>query len=389
MSPCRFEPGPRHQEESRSISENVKWGIHRRFSEGKVSLPYKQFLGYEKGEDGRPKVVEEEAKVVRLIYRLYLEGKTPSGIARQLTADGIPTPAGKVRWQPSTVKSILSNEKYKGDAVLGKRFTVDFLTKKRIDNKGESPMYMVENSHRPIVSPEAYDLVQHEFQVRKARNAHSGASCFSSRIVCGECGGYYGSKLWHSTSKYRRTVWQCNRKFRNDERCKTPHLYEDAIKHAFVNAFNHVLSKKNEILSGYEEIIGRLTDTAALEEELERVNCEIRKATELIEGCIARNAATIRDQEEYLREYECHAARYDRVRELRIELLAQIEKKRARRNQLQAYIRTLSERDGLLTDFDGGLFTATVDCIVVNSTDKVTFRFKDGSEVPWTIAPGK
>ena len=178
------------QEESRSISENVKWGIHRRFSEGKVSLPYKQFLGYEKGEDGRPKVVEEEAKVVQQIYRLYLEGKTPSGIARQLTDGGIPTPAGRGTWQPSTVKSILSNEKYKGDAVLGKRFTVDFLTKKRKDNTGESPMYMVENSHRPIVSPEAYDLVQHELQQRKARSAHSGASCFSSRIVCGECGGY-------------------------------------------------------------------------------------------------------------------------------------------------------------------------------------------------------
>ena len=147
-----------------------------------------------------------------------------------------------------------------------------------------------------------------------------------------------------------------------------------------------MLTNKDEILSGYGEIIGRLTDTAALEEELERVNCEIRKAAELIEGCIARNAATIRDQEEYLREYEGYAARYDRARELRIELLGQIERKRARRNQLDAYVQTVSEREGLLTDFDGGLFTATVECIVVNSTDKVTFRFKDGSELPWTIS---
>ena len=125
------------QEESRSISENVTWGQRKRFADGKVSLPYKYFLGYEKGADGLPKVVEKEAEIVRLIYRLFLEGKTVSYIANHLTNLKIKTPRGKNKWTTTTVKSILTNEKYKGDALLQKCYTVDFLTKKKKKNDNE------------------------------------------------------------------------------------------------------------------------------------------------------------------------------------------------------------------------------------------------------------
>ncbi|WAG61790.1 recombinase family protein [Clostridium estertheticum] len=110
---------------SRSISENVTWRQHKRFAYGKVSLPYGHFLGYEKGEDGIPKIVEKETSIARMIYKLFINGKTPSGIAKHLTTNKIPTPAGKEVWQQSTVLSILKNEKYKGDAMLQKSFTVD------------------------------------------------------------------------------------------------------------------------------------------------------------------------------------------------------------------------------------------------------------------------
>ncbi len=129
------------QEESRNLSENVTWGQRKRFADGKISLPYKQFLGYEKGEDGLPKIVEKEAKVIRQIYKAFLDGKTPSLIAKSLTVKGILTPSGKQKWQSSTVESILTNEKYKGDALLQKTFTTDFLTKKKKLNQGEVPQY--------------------------------------------------------------------------------------------------------------------------------------------------------------------------------------------------------------------------------------------------------
>ena len=124
------------QEESRSISENVTWGQRKRFADGKVSLPYKQFLGYRKGADGFPEIVPEEAVIVRRIYARFMKGLTPCAIAKELTADGIPTPSGRPNWQSSTVESILKNEKYKGAALLQKCFTVDFLTKIKKDQRG-------------------------------------------------------------------------------------------------------------------------------------------------------------------------------------------------------------------------------------------------------------
>ena len=165
------------QEESRSISENTTWGQRKRFADGKVSLPYKKFLGYERGEDGIPQIVEKEAKIVRLIYRLFLEGRTTNGIATHLTRLKVPTPAGKEKWTTSTIKSILTNEKYKGDALLQKSYTVDFLTKKKKKNEGEVPQYYVENSHEAIISPEVFDMVQYEFEKRKGR-VQSGANLF-------------------------------------------------------------------------------------------------------------------------------------------------------------------------------------------------------------------
>jgi DNA invertase Pin-like site-specific DNA recombinase len=244
------------QEESRSISENVTWGQRKRMQDGKVTMPYARFLGYEKGEDGLPKIIEAEAKVVRLIYTLFLQGKTQNAIARYLTAEGIPTPAKKTKWSVSTVLSILTNEKYRGDARLQKGFTVDFLTKKTKKNEGEVPQYYVEGSHPAIVEPEIYDLVQAEIKKRKpAGLRQSAASCFSSKIVCGSCKSYFGYKLWHSTSIYRRTVWRCNHKYKDGCKCHSPHLYEATIQKAFINTFNRLCLERERLKKDYAEIV--------------------------------------------------------------------------------------------------------------------------------------
>ena len=214
------------QEESRSISENVTWGWRKRISDGKVSVAYSHFLGYEKGEDGSMQVVESEAKIVRQIYGMFLDGQTPSSIASFLTKQRVPTPAGREKWQSSTVKSILTNEKYKGDALLQKTFTVDFLSKKAKINEGEVPQYYVEKSHPAIVSAEVFDLAQYEMKRRAKKGRHTSAvSIFSDKLVCGECGAVYGSKVWHSTDAYRTMIWRCNGKYAvKGQPCPSPHL---------------------------------------------------------------------------------------------------------------------------------------------------------------------
>ena len=139
------------QEEARNISENVTWGHRKRFEDGKVLMSYKHFLGYDRGEDGKPVVNPDEAETVRMIYRMFMEGKTPFAIARALEKQKIDTPMGKKRCSDSTIISILTNEKYKGDALLQKKFTVDYLTKKTKKNEGEVPQYYVEDSHPAII----------------------------------------------------------------------------------------------------------------------------------------------------------------------------------------------------------------------------------------------
>lgn len=171
------------QEESRSISENCTWGQRKRFADGKVTVPFKRFLGYDRGPDGNLVLNKDEAVIIRRIYSMFLQGMTPHGIASRLTSDGIKSPGGKDKWNAGAVRSILTNEKYKGDALLQKSYTVDFLTKKKKVNEGEIPQYYVEGNHEAIIQPEIFELVQQELERRKnSRGRHSGVHLFPAKL---------------------------------------------------------------------------------------------------------------------------------------------------------------------------------------------------------------
>ena len=142
------------QQESQSLSQNVKLGLQYRYQQGKVQVNHNWFLGYTKDENGQLVIDPEQAEVVRRIYREYLEGASMTKIARGLEADGILTGAGRKRWYNSTVNKILKNEKYYGDALLQKTYTTDFLTKTRVKNEGIVPQYYVQGNHEPIISKE-------------------------------------------------------------------------------------------------------------------------------------------------------------------------------------------------------------------------------------------
>jgi site-specific DNA recombinase len=208
------------QDESRSISENSTWGIRRRFEQGRVAVNHTKFLGYDKDENGELVINEEQAKIVRRIYIEYLDGKGPNRIARELEDEGVPNWNGKAKWYESSIRKMLSNEKYKGDALLQKTYTVDFLSKKRVVNKGEVPRYYVEESHPPIIDKETWEAVQLEMERRRAfAEKHqnqkidyaSDQQPFAGRVICGNCGRAYGRKVWNSTDeRHRRIVWRCN-----------------------------------------------------------------------------------------------------------------------------------------------------------------------------------
>ena len=285
------------QEESRSISENVTWGHRKRFADGKVSVAYSRFLGYKKGPNGGLVVVPEEATTIKLIYKLFLEGLGTTTIAKQLTKRGLKTPGGKAKWSARTVYSILQNEKYKGDALLQKSYTVDFLTKKTKINEGEVPQYYVEHDHEAIIEPQTFEMVQAELKRRnKARKYYSGTSIFSTKIQCAECGGWYGAKVWHSNDKYRRIIYQCNNKFRNKTGCRTPHLTEEEIKAYFVRAMNQIIADKDEIIQTIEETRRAICDNRELLAKRDAMQKEIGILVEMAQNAVERNARVAQDQ---------------------------------------------------------------------------------------------
>ena len=211
------------QDESRSISENSTWGIRRRFEQGKLHVNHTKFLGYDKDKNGNLVVNEKQAKIVRRIYKEFLDGKGANRIARDLELGGVANWNGKAKWYEGSIRKMLTNEKYKGDALLQKTYTVDFLSKKRADNNGEVPQYYVEDSHPAIIDKEMWEAVQLEMERRRNFALKYGIqkleyattdNPFAGRVICGTCGRVFGRKVWNSTSeKLRRIVWQCNGKY--------------------------------------------------------------------------------------------------------------------------------------------------------------------------------
>ena len=225
------------QQESQSISQNVRMGFQYRMQEGKGFLNTDKFLGLTKGDTKYDYViVPEEAETVRRIYREFLDGYSPAMIARHLERDGILTPAKREKWCPATVLSILSNEKYCGDMLLQKTFVEDYLTHKTVKNTGQLPQYFVEDHHDPIVPKEVYFQVQGEIMRRKkvkdptkVRKAEENP--LIRRVYCGKCGAMYNRCTTETGIFWRNRV-------RKDCKCKS--AKEEAIVKAVEEAFGKI-----------------------------------------------------------------------------------------------------------------------------------------------------
>lgn len=251
------------QQESQSLSQNVKLGIQYRYQQGEVQVNHKRFLGYTKDENKQLVIDPEGAEVVKRIYREYLEGASLLQISRGLEADGILTAAGKAKWRPETLKKILQNEKYIGDALLQKTYTVDFLSKKRVKNNGIVPQYYVENSHEPIIPRELFMQVQEEM-VRRAnlrgrkggkKRVYSSKYALSSIVYCGHCGDIYRRVHWNNRG-YKSIVWRCvSRLEEKGSECTAPTINEETLQTAVVKAINELLANKEPFLSTLQKNI--------------------------------------------------------------------------------------------------------------------------------------
>ena len=369
------------QEESRSISENVTWGHRKRFEDGKVSIAYSSFLGYEKGPDGNLVVNPEQAEIVKRIYGEFLLGYSFNAIAKRLTADGIPTPMGKKVWRQTTVQSILQNEKYKGDALLQKSYTTDFLTKKAVVNHGEVPQYYVENNHEAIIEPAVFDRVQDLIARKHESGKYCAMTIFSMKIQCGDCGGWYGSKVWHSNDKYRRTIWQCNKKYRNKKKCTTPHLTEEEIKALFVKKVNEIISERNVIITGLKTVQKELAGTTALEEKRRELSDELNELADAMNACIEENARVAQNQDDFRARYEEMSTRFEAVKAELDKVSSQVRVAGIQKREIARYIKEVQKLPDIFTEFDEVLWASLVDHITVYSKDDIRFCLRSGQEM--------
>ncbi len=253
------------QEESRSISENCRWGIRTKFKQGVMHLNANHFLGYDKDDKGNLVINEAQAAIVRRIYREFMNRLNPETIAARLTDEGVPGCMGEPKWAVSTIMHILENEKYKGDALLQKYYTSDFLSKKSVRNHGQVEQVYVKDSHPPIIERELWEAVQLEIERRRLfRERHNLRTLgrytdeqpFTCRVVCGKCGAVYWRRTWTRGSRKTR-VWQCGKRYQKKgvAGCKGCNLFEKDLEKAFLTAWNGIVENREGFLPAWEKQI--------------------------------------------------------------------------------------------------------------------------------------
>lgn len=368
------------QEESRSISENVKWGIAKKFSDGKYSLPYATFLGYDKGPDGKPIINPEQAELVKRIFKLFLDGNSFMRIAEIFNDENIPTIGKGKQWYPATIKSILTNEKYKGDALLQKTFSTDFLSKRYKRNTGELPQYYVENDHEAIIAPKIFDLVQELIRERQEKGlSNKTVRIFSGRIYCGKCGTMFGSKTWHSNSKYKKIVWQCNHKYKG-EGCSCPYLEEEEIKNSFVRAANALLEDKKGKCQHLTKLINEMFDVTDLMKQKEDLEQQMAVKADDINDHLLLNTTVAQDQIRFQEKYDRLSEEYIVLEKKHDEVISEIAKKKSRQTEIAIFMDSLNQND-LITEFDSRAWYSLVRKVTVFGKDDLVFLFKDGTEI--------
>ena len=320
--------------------------------------------------------------IVKRIYREFLSGSSSVAIAKGLTNDGIETPGHKQKWYATTVRSILTNEKYKGDALLQKHYTVDFLTKKQKINNGEVQQYYVENNHPAIIEPDVFEMVRLEIDRRlMLKGKYSGTDILTAKIRCGECGGSYGAKVWHSNDKYRRVMYQCNSKYSGKEKCKTPAIRSEDIESRFVNVVNILIESKDEIISNLEKVLDKICNKKELLEEKEKLENSLTEQVEKIQDLIDINSRVAQNQEKYKKEYDALIKNYDETKCKFEQLEIKLSQQAAKHQMIKDYINTLKKQEKLLTKFDGLVWGSLLESATIKDKDVIVFRFKDGTEI--------
>ncbi len=379
------------QSESESISGNVTWGKRKAFSNGSVPFIYKTTIGYRKGEDGRPEIDEDEARIVRRIFDEFLSGKSVRLIAESLEANEIPSPGGKQKWPHSTIQSMLSNVKYKGDALLQKTYIVDCISKKSKKNNGELPQYYINGNHPAIIDSDTFDRVQLEIAKRRGKprtsekqaktmlGKYSSKYALTELLICGNCGSRYRRVTWARNGK-KKVVWRCvSRLDYGTKYCKdSPTVEETVLQDAIVCSINSLLSDKRECLEVLKMNIRRGLEIGTVGNDEYSIKLrmdELRKSRDVITQKIVHNEG---DMAEFETQFKLIA---DELQELNNQLV-DIENNRTNAMASLAVLEDVTEiadtSDTHLTEYNDAIVRQIVEQIKVHNDNSIDITFIGG-----------
>ncbi len=382
------------QSESENISANVKWGKAQSAKEGNVPFHYEKFLGYRKGEDGNPEIVPEEAETIRMIYDMFLTGDSMAKIASVLNEKRILPPSGKGEWHNNSVHSILTNEKYKGDAILNKTYVADCLTKKVKVNNGERPKYYIENNHPAIIDSATFARAQEELAKRNGkrkvklvgttteRSKYCGKYALTELLVCGECGTPYRRCTWtsHGTKKI---VWRCISRIDYGKKyChESPSVEEESLHRAIMDAVMRTAEQNADALKTLQVHIGavlkeddEVDNTLDIKIRLAEIDAEFKKMLKELASNISSDTFDDTQMNELMNEkhrLEEQLARYEDTMQKRKNVQSRID-------DIFAIMEGLKNRS--LT-YDDKVVRQIVECVVVESKARIKVVFVGGTEV--------
>ena len=382
------------QSESENISHNVTWGKARSAKEGNVFFAYKSFLGYHRGADGKPEIDPEQANTVRRIYDRFLAGDSLQQIANGLTADGIPTPMSRTVWQASVVQSILSNEKYKGDALLGKTYVEDCISKKVRVNAGERPQYYVENNQPAIIDTATFARVQEELARRASKRKvkqtgttteqgkYCGKYALTELLICGECGTPYRRCTWTVGGK-KRIVWRCiNRLDYGKKYCHhSPTMEEAPLQNAIMDAVLKTAQIDPNILQTLKQHIRLGLGAGAGEDKSVEIQIRIAQIDQEFKSLL--NSVTAENQQELLTDPRITDLMTEK-RQLEKELAEYAAAEQHRQNTASRLDNIFTILDGMKNHpltYDDAVIRQILQCVIVESKEKIKVVFIGGMEV--------
>jgi DNA invertase Pin-like site-specific DNA recombinase len=390
------------QSESESISANVRWGKRQSIKDGKVTFQYKTLLGYEKGSDGNPVIIPEEAETVRRIFEWYLAGKSVRDIRLALVAGGFRNAVGTTDWTTSNLRSILSNEKYCGDALLQKTFVKDCISKKSIPNTGQLAKVLIQNNHEAIISHEIFDAVQLELARRRAqdgrsrksaptgRGKFSGKYALSGLLFCAECGTAYRRVVWTQHGE-KRAVWRCTSRLDYGRKycLNSPTLDEEPLQQAILNAINSVMSDHSTLAE-------QLRDT--MEQELSPIPGESMSLGDIDRAIadLGRQFTALLSEAADADNADGYTARFQSISTAMAEfkrrkaIIQQLRQEQDQANhRMQRVTMALKSTSNKLTDWDDSTIYQMLEKVTVLSRERIRVTLRDGLEIEQAVEQPK